>query len=91
MNAALAVVAAYETLWLVALAAGAVVLVVVVALLHRLLRTVDHVDRGVRTVWESATRLAANTATTWQLGETAGVLEQIEREASLHAELLDQR
>lgn len=85
---AVSVPAAYETPWLVALGAGLVVLVVVALLLHRLLRVVAEVDREVRTLWETATRVAGNTATTWQLDQTGDTLERLTTEARAHAQLL---
>ncbi|MBW3561740.1 MAG: hypothetical protein KY437_04510 [Actinobacteria bacterium] len=87
----LALVAEYQTFWWIALGTGAVVLVVVIALLTILLRTVQRIDEGVREVWETATRLASNTATTWQLRETAGALEEIKAEALRHDELLQSK
>lgn len=87
----LALVAEYQTFWWIALGTGAVVLVVVIALLTILLRTVQRIDDGVREVWETATRLASNTATTWQLRETAGALEEIKAEALRHDELLQSK
>lgn len=79
----------YQTMWVIALVAGLVVLLAVVALLTVLLRFVQRIDRNVREVWETATRLASNTATTWQLKETADALEEIKTEALRHAELLE--
>lgn len=79
------------TLWTVLLGIGAVVLVVVIALLTLLLRFVIDIDEGVKGVWRSATRLAANTATTWQLRETTAALEAIRVEALRHDELLGAR
>lgn len=87
----LALVAEYQTFWWIALGTGAVVLVVVIALLTILLRTVQRIDEGVREVWETATRLASNTATTWQLRETAGALEEIKAEALRHDDLLQSK
>ena len=87
----LALVAEYQTFWWIALGTGAVVLVVVIALLTMLLRTVQRIDDGVREVWETATRLASNTATTWQLRVTAGALEEIKAEALRHDELLQSK
>lgn len=81
----------YETMWITALIIGAVVLVAVVALLSVLLWYVNRIDRNVREVWENATRLASNTATTWQLKETGDVLTEIKAEALRHDELLDSK
>lgn len=76
------------TMWQIALGIGAVVIAVVIALLTLLLRIVQEIDMNVFGVWEMAKRLAANTATTWQLHKTAAVLEEIKREALQHDELL---
>ncbi len=76
------------TMWQIALGIGAVVIAVVIALLTLLLKIVQEIDTNVFGVWEMAKRLAANTATTWQLNKTAAVLEEIKREALRHDELL---
>lgn len=81
---------AETTLWSVLLVVGLVVLLVVVALLHRLLRDVERVDEGAAAVWASATGLARNTATTWQLGQTVAALDAIRDEAMRHDALLDE-
>lgn len=87
----LALAAEYETMWLVALGAGAVVLTVVVGLLTLLYRIVVDIDEGVEKVWETATRLASNTATTWQLRDTAAILSDVKAETMRHSELLKDR
>jgi hypothetical protein len=76
------------TMWYISLGIGAVVIAVVIALLTLLLRIVQEIDVNVFGVWEMAKRLAANTATTWQLNKTAAVLEEVKREALRHDELL---
>lgn len=85
----LALAASFETAWIVALVVGVVVLAVVVVLLHWLLRIVERIDRNVRQVWETATRLASNTATTWQLNETAVALDELRTEAMRHDAFLE--
>lgn len=87
--APLALTSTERTLWAVLLLVGVVVLGVVVALLQRLLQVVGRIDEGVADVWSSATRVAANTATTWQLGETADALEAVRAEALRHDALLE--
>lgn len=76
------------TLWGALLVAGVVVLVVVTLLLHRLLIAVRKVDEAAAAVWNSATGVARNTATTWQLGQTAAALEEVKQEALRHDALL---
>jgi hypothetical protein len=80
-----------QLLWSVTLAVGAVVLVVVILLLTVLLRRVQAIDHGVREIYESAGPLAANTATTWQLEQTAVELERLAEEAGRHDEMLDRK
>lgn len=80
-----------QLLWSVTLAVGVVVLVVVVLLLTVLLRRVRAIDEGVRKIYESAGPLAANTATTWQLEQTAVELERLAEEAIRHDEMLDRK
>ncbi len=89
------VLAAYPreelTTWYIALGIGLVVILVAAALLTLLVRIVQDIDRGVFGVWEMAKRLAANTATTWQLSTTAATLEELRREAVLHDQFLGGR
>lgn len=66
-----------------------VVVPVVVFLLHRLLRTVDRVHDSVVALWNAATPVARNTATTWQLAGTGDALEALKAEALRHDALLD--
>jgi len=79
------------TSWYIALGIGLVVILVAAALLTLLVRIVQDIDRSVFGVWEMAKRLAANTATTWQLSTTAATLEELRREAMLHDQLLGGR
>lgn len=90
MYAPLAVTSDEQTIWLVALGIGLVVVFVVIALLTLLLRIVIDIDEGVKQVWRSATRVAANTATTWQLRETGAALEAVREEALRHDALLEE-
>lgn len=75
-------------IWYVALGIGAVVVVVVIALLSLLLAIVKEIDEGVEAVWRAAKKFAANTATSWQLGETAKTLREISQEARNHQAML---
>lgn len=77
-------------LWWLALGIALIVVVpVVIFLLHRLLRTVDRVEHSVIDLWNTATTVARNTATTWQLGGTGDALEALKAEALRHDALLD--
>lgn len=87
----LALTSAETTLWSVLLVTGVIVLGVVTLLLHRLLQEVTRVDEAAAGVWHSATGLARNTATSWQLGQTAEALRAVREEALRHDALLDRR
>jgi uncharacterized protein HemY len=71
-----------ETLWLITLAVGLVVALVVWALLERLRRSVDEVEREVSAVWTMGKRVAQNTSTTYLLNTTkergVELLEELE-------------
>jgi hypothetical protein len=77
-------------LWTILLVVGVVVLIAVAVLLHVLLRLVAKIDDGVAEVWQSATLVAGNTATTWQLGVTGDALEAIRDEAVRHDAMLEE-
>ncbi len=77
--------------WWSALAVGLVVAIVVLLLLHSLLRLVKGIEAGLAAVWETGKQTARNTATTWMLGQTARLLEEIKAEALEHNALLDRK
>jgi hypothetical protein len=77
-----------ETLWWIALALGLVVAVVAIVLLQVFLSEVRRIERGAEAIWEAGKQLAANTATTWQLGVTVERLEALTEEAGRHERLL---
>lgn len=91
MTTVLALTADERTLWYVALGIGLVVVFVVIALLTLLVRLVRYIDDGVAEVWATATRLAANTATTWQLQNTINATRQLQEELRRHDQLLEQK
>lgn len=78
-----------QTFWLVALGIGLVVVLVVITLLTLLVRFVRYIDEGVAEVWATATRLAANTATTWQLQNTLNAARGLKQEVQEHHRLLE--
>lgn len=80
-----------RSLWYMGLGIGLVVVLVVIALLSLLLKIVIDIDEGVAGVWKSAKRLAANTATSWQVRETAQTLRALRREAQAHNSMLEER
>lgn len=77
-----------DTLWWTTLAIGLLIAVAVIALLHLLLEAVRRVDENVSGVWTMARQLAANTATTWMLGQTPHIAAEIKEEALRHDALL---
>lgn len=78
------------TMWWISLGIGLVVILVVITLLSLLVRLVQDIDTGVFGVWEMAKRLAANTATTWMLVQTASAVDDIKEEAMIHDQFLSQ-
>jgi hypothetical protein len=78
------------TMWWVTLGLGAVVIIAVIVLLSMLIALVDDIDDNVREVWDTATRLAANTATTWMLQQTTVRTAELDAEVQRHAQLLNQ-
>jgi hypothetical protein len=77
-----------QRIWWITLGVGVVVAVVVVVLLQRLLRAVERIEHNVVALWQTATTVARNTATTWLLGDTATALDQLKAEALRHDALL---
>ncbi len=84
----LALQSEHVTFWWITLGMGAVVIIAVIVLLSLLVSFVDDIDRNVNDVWDTATRLAANTATTWMLQQTAARTEEVGEEVQRHIELL---
>jgi hypothetical protein len=80
-----------DAFWLIALGMGAVVVLVVVALMALLLRLVKDIDEGVETLTATATGVAGNTAAIMELPKTAAVLSDIREEALIHDEFLRQQ
>lgn len=76
------------TFWWITLGLGAVVIAVVIVLLSLLISLVDDIDQNVQDLWDTATRLAANTATTWMLGQTGDITEDLGEEVEAHIDLL---
>ena len=88
IGAVLALQSEHVTFWWITLGMGAVVVVAVIVLLSLLVSFVDDIDRNLKDVWDTATRLAANTATTWMLQQTAARTEELGAEVRRHADLL---
>ncbi|MDP9375740.1 MAG: hypothetical protein M3Q65_25480 [Chloroflexota bacterium] len=63
--------------WILALSLGAVVIGVVAALLLRIIRAANSIDRYAADIWAAGQKIAGNTAAIWQLGQTNSVAGQI--------------
>ncbi len=74
--------------WWITLGLGAVVIAAVILLLFLLHTFVTDIDRNVREAWETATRLAQNTSTTWMLNQTGVLTGELRDEVRRHAELM---
>ena len=77
-----------NALWVIALAAGAVVLLVVALLLFALYRYVRDIDTAVSSLDEIGDGVAANTVKIRDLLTTASVLKQIRAEVRIHDDYL---
>ncbi len=76
------------SLWWVAIGMGFVVCLVVIVLLSLLIALVKDIDAYVKSLWNTATRLARNTATTWMLQQTGTATAALRDETARHAEAL---
>lgn len=76
------------TMWWIAIGMGAVVVVAVIVLLSLLITFVQDIDRNVKILWNTATRVARNTATTWMLKQTASATGALRTEVHRHAEAM---
>jgi len=77
------------TFWWGTLGLGAVVISAVILLLSLLITFVDDIDQNVREAWDTATRVAQNTATTWMLNQTGSLTADLRTEVKKHAELFE--
>lgn len=78
-------------MWWTTLGLGLVVVLVVIILLSLLTGIVRDIDRNVAEVWQTATKVARNTTTTWQLTNTAVLSEELRDEVARHATLFQSR
>ncbi len=78
----------HVTVWWTVLGLGLVLVIAVIVLLSLLVALVKDIDVNVREVWDTATRLAANTATTWMLQQTATRVEDLSTEVDRHIQAL---
>ena len=78
----------YVALWWIALAVGLVVAVVALVLLQTFLNEVRRVEANAARIWQAGKEVAANTATSWQLGALSRNLDALAAEARRHEGLL---
>ena len=79
--------------WILALSIGGVVIAVVAALLLRIIRAANSIDRYAADIWDAGQKIAGNTASIWMLGQTNSVASQILATAQSidrHAAAIDQ-
>ena len=84
----LALAANEITFWEIILALGAVVLVVVIALLSLLLNFVRSIETNVQRLWDVAREVGGNTANIKVALAVADSLDEVADEARRHARLL---
>jgi len=77
------------TFWSITLGLGAVVIAAVILLLFLLVQFVKDINVNVRETWETATRVAQNTSTTWMLNQTTSLTADLRDEVQRHADLLN--
>ncbi len=77
--------------WWIAIGLGVVLILAVIVLLSLLSAFVSDIDDRVLDAWETAERLAANTATTWMLDQVALQTNDLRVEVERHAALLGVR
>lgn len=75
-------------LWWITLGVGLVVAIVAWALLHVLYRAVMRIERNLGATWDTATGVAANTATTWMLAGSPRAVSNLAEEAVAHDRFL---
>ena len=85
----LALAGEHLSFWSITLGLGAVVISAVILLLTLLVQFVNDIDRNVAETWETATRVAQNTSTTWMLTQATSLTGDLRDEVKKHAELLE--
>lgn len=84
----LGVASEHLSFWSITLGLGAVVLSAVILLLTLLVQFVNDIDNNVMEAWETATRVAQNTATTWMLTQATSLTADLRDEVRRHADML---
>jgi len=76
-------------MWWIMMGLGLVLILAVIVLLSLLVTFVSDIEDRVDDAWDTATRLAANTATTWMLDQAALQTNDLRVEVERHARLLN--
>lgn len=84
----LALQSEHVTFWWIALGMGVVVIAAVIVLLSLLVSFVDDIDNNLKDTWETATRVAQNTSTTWMLQHAGTATAELSEELQRHVALL---
>lgn len=87
----LALASEHVTFWWITLGMGVVVVIAVIVLLSLLVSFVNDIDINLKDAWDTATRLAQNTSTTWMLEETDRRANRLLEELVRHVEFLDSK
>ncbi|CAN5201972.1 hypothetical protein BH20ACT3_BH20ACT3_02650 [soil metagenome] len=74
--------------WMITLGLGLVVSIVAVVLLQLLLRQVRRIEHGADAIWTAGKQVARNTAATWLLDGTSQQLDVLAEEAARHDQFL---
>lgn len=88
LTAAVNVASDHVQFWWLTLGLGAVVVSAVILLLFLLHTFVADIDRNLKELWDTATRLAQNTSTTWMLNQAGMLTAELRDEVRQHAQLL---
>lgn len=88
LTAAVNVASDHVQFWWLTLGLGAVVCSAVILLLFLLHTFVADIDRNLKELWDTATRLAQNTSTTWMLNQAGMLTAELRDEVRQHAQLL---
>ena len=76
------------TFWWLTLGLGAVVISAVILLLFLLELYVRDLNASVQRVWDTAARVATQTATTWMLPKTVELVGELNAEVERHVDFL---
>lgn len=77
-----------STFWWVSIGLAFVVVLVVIVLLTLLVSLVKDINRNVSGLWSTAEMVARNTATSWQLRQSAELANALGKEVDNHVQFL---